>query len=328
VTLPNNQPPSPAIAFAVTGTGTATDGSGTTTADLAGRTQDAITALLKETEILGSDAWNAASTAVFDGLDASLGLAGAIVAKAVDEVGILIEDAGSSAASVLGVLGGLLNDAASLPGDVLSLIFGQQASQQAQINSAASGGFSYDPSVNGVTGWTTLTSTPLALSAQGAFIQAPVETVAYQSSGLSVDKYGINFVINPSMQGVCGMGICADSAGASWVGLLAYRGFNSDALWLVTAASPTLWVVQKEADLTGANRMSGLTTLDLKTDGVSTFSAELNGNPVVALNWTDPGIATHNSTHRGVILMTNGQNGNQNGFYGPAFAGKAVSYAA
>jgi hypothetical protein len=143
----------------------------------------------------------------------------------------------------------------------------------------------------------------------------------------------VSFQIDPTMRGVTGYGICADSAGASWVGLLAYRGFDGDALRLVAAASPTLWVVIKEFDLLGTNRLTGLTTLKLRTDGVNKFWAEINTHPVTWNDgdtaWTDSGgLATHNSTHRGVILVANGLNRHDDAYYGPAIKGKANSYAA
>lgn len=233
-----------------------------------------------------------------------------------------------SGSSSTDVLGGLLGQILAIPGDIWSLLFGSNASQQAQLNALQSGGFSYDPAINDFTGWNALVGS-LGLSARGKYIQAAARTVWYRASGIASDKYGASFVIDPTMRGVSGVGICADSAGASWVGLLAYRGFDGDALWLVTAASPILWVVQKQVDLIGVNRLAGLTTLDLKTDGVNKFSTTLNGKPVTALDWTDTGgIATHNSTHRGVILLSNGLNRSEDSYYGPAFKGKVVTYAA
>lgn len=226
-------------------------------------------------------------------------------------------------------LGGLLTQLLSVPADLWALLLGTNASQQSQINALQSGGFSYDPGVNGVSGWTTLTPTALVLSSRGPFIQATVETVAYRSSGLSVDKYGASMVINPTMRGLTGLGICADSAGSNWVGLLAYRGFDGDSLWLVTAASPTLWVTQKQVDLMGPNKLSGLVTLDLKTDGVNRFTSLVNGKEITGLAWTDTGsLAQHNSTHRGVMLVSNGLNSSDDGSYGPAITGKVVSYNA
>lgn len=245
----------------------------------------------------------------------------------------LTPGASTTSSNPASILTSLLSQGLAIPTDILAAIFGQQASTQAQVNALASGGFSYDPAVNGVTGWSNLVGT-LALSSRGAYIQATTETVVYRSSGLSVDKYGVNFVLDSSMRGVAGAGICADSAGASWVGLLAYRGFDGDALWLVTAASPTLWVVQKQADFSGANRFSGIMNLSLQTDGVSKFSVLYNNKPVPALadpsrtDWDDGGLATHNSSHRGVILLSNGLNSSVDGSYGPAIKGKVVSYAA
>lgn len=229
---------------------------------------------------------------------------------------------GTSSTSPLGILGAIL----AIPGDLWSLLFGQQASNQAQIDAINSGGFSYDPAVNGVSGWTNLVGT-LTLSTRGTFIQALTETVAYRSSGIASDSYGISFVLDPTMRGVAGGGICADSAGTKWVGLLAYRGFDGDALWLVAAASPTLWVIVKKMDLPGANKMTGLTTLKLRTDGISKFTSTLNDKPLPLLDWTDTGgLVVHNSTHRGVILVSNGLNRNEDSYLGPAFKGKVVSF--
>lgn len=67
MTLPNNQPPSPAIPFGVTGSGSATDGTGTTTADLSTRTQGAIQTVIGN-QVAGSPNWTASSLGVFGGI--------------------------------------------------------------------------------------------------------------------------------------------------------------------------------------------------------------------------------------------------------------------
>jgi hypothetical protein len=86
MTTPNNQPPSPAVPFAVTGSGSATDGSGTTAANLASRTQDAVTALLGQTQIQQSPGWTAASTSAYAGLTPGIPYSLAIIEQFVSQV--------------------------------------------------------------------------------------------------------------------------------------------------------------------------------------------------------------------------------------------------
>jgi hypothetical protein len=232
----------------------------------------------------------------------------------------------STGTDPVSVLFSLLNQGLSLPGDLVALIFGGQATTQAQINALQNGGFSHDFASLGVTGWTNLVNT-LAVSTRGGFIQAATETVAYRSSGTSVDKYGVNIVINPSMQGTCRIGICSDTSGSRWAGLEIYRGFDGDAIRLVVGASPTLTAVLKQVDLTDKNKLSGMTSIDLRTDGVNQFSVLYNNQPVPALNFTDSGgLFTHDSSHRNILLTSNGFNRNEDSFYGPAIT-KVVSYA-
>jgi hypothetical protein len=231
---------------------------------------------------------------------------------------------GSDPTAVL--LGSVLNQFAQLPGSLLQQLFGQNATTQAQVNALQSGGFSHDFGSNGVTGWTSLPGYTLALSPRGGFIQAVNETVAYRASGLTTDKYGAHAALNPNMRGTSVLGICCTSTASNWIGLEVDRGFDGDSLRLVTGASPTLSVVQAEADFTGANRLSALTAVDLRTDGVNTFYVLYNNQPVPALTWTDGGsLIAHGSSNRNVLLTSNGLDRNEDGYYGPAIT-KVVSY--
>jgi hypothetical protein len=69
VTLPNNQPPSPTIPFAITGTnsGASPAGSGASAADLLNRTQAAITSIL-QAQVQASPNWNGSTASVYSGL--------------------------------------------------------------------------------------------------------------------------------------------------------------------------------------------------------------------------------------------------------------------
>lgn len=224
------------------------------------------------------------------------------------------------------VLIALLNQGLQLPGNLLALLFGQQSTTQAQVNALQNGGFSHDFATNGVTGWSNLVGT-LALSSRGSFIQAPTLTVAHRSSTVSVNKFGVNVVVDPSMQGVARIGICSNATGTNWVGLEIYRGFDGDALRIVTGSSPTLTVPHKQVDFIGPNRFNGPISLDLKTDGVDKFTVIMNTHPVSGLDWTDlTGIATHDASHRDIILTSNGDDRNEDSFYGPAIK-KVVPYA-
>jgi hypothetical protein len=105
-----------------------------------------------------------------------------------------------------------------------------------------------------------------------------------------------------------------------------YRGFDGDALRVVTGASPTLAVVQRQADFIGVNRL-GASSLDIRTDGVNKFTVLRDGQPVPALDWTDTGgIVTHGASNRNVVLASNSFDRNEDSFYGPAIS-KVVSYA-
>lgn len=214
-------------------------------------------------------------------------------------------------------------------GGLFQQIFGQQATQQAQTNTLASSGFTHDFSSNGVTGWTALVGA-FVLSARGLFVQAASETVAYRASGVAADKFGMHFIVTPSMHGLARGGICSPSDGSSGVDLEVYRGFDGDALRLVTRGSPRLTVVQQQADFIGANRLGDLTALDLRTDGVSKVTALRNLQPVRwndgTFEWPDGGTLTHNSTTRGVLLTSNGDDRNDDGFWGPAITSKAITY--
>jgi hypothetical protein len=225
----------------------------------------------------------------------------------------------------LAVVFGLFNQVLQAPIQLLGLLFGQQATTTAQVNAINNGGFAYDAAANGVTGWTNLTGT-LALSSRGKYIQAPNVTVAYRSSGVANDRYGAHIVTNLSMQGACRIGICATSTASNYAALEVYRGFDGDALRVVTGASPTLAVVQRQADFIGVNRL-GASSLDIRTDGVNKFTVLRDGQPVPALDWTDTGgIVTHGASNRNVVLASNSFDRNEDSFYGPAIS-KVVSYA-
>jgi hypothetical protein len=143
---------------------------------------------------------------------------------------------------------------------------------------------------------------------------------------LTNDKYGVHFVANPSMQGAARIGICSTTTASNYAALEVYRGFDGDALRIVTGASPTLAVVQKQADFIGANRL-GQSSLDFKTDGVNKFYVTRDGQPITALDWTDSGgIVTHGASNRNVLLASNVLDRNEDSFYGPAIS-KVVSYA-
>lgn len=232
---------------------------------------------------------------------------------------------GTTGTDPVSILVGLLNQALALPADFLALIFGGQATSQAQINAINTGGFSHDFASNGVTGWSNLVGA-LALSSRGNFIQALTETVAYRASGVSSDKLGAHFVVNPSMRGVARLGICSNTTATKWAGVEVYRGFDGDALRLVTGSSPTLTAVRKQADFISTNRFPAVTAVDVKTDGVNKFSVLFNNQPVPALDWTDGGAVTHDASHRNVVLTSNGVDRSQDGYYGPAIT-KVVSYA-
>lgn len=89
MTTPNNQPPSPAPAYGITGSGSAADGSGTTAADLATRTQSAIQALLAQ-QVQSSANWQGSSTSVFQGIAG--GLPGLIISFFQNLLGIAETD--------------------------------------------------------------------------------------------------------------------------------------------------------------------------------------------------------------------------------------------
>lgn len=208
-------------------------------------------------------------------------------------------------------------------------IFGQQATGQAQINNLGSSGFTHDFSINGVTGWTALAGA-FILSARGLFVQSAGETVGYRASGIAADKFGLHFVVAPSMRGVARGGICSPSDGSSGVDLEVYRGFDGDALRLVTRGSPTLTVIQTQADFVSPNRLGDVTALDIRTDGVSKVTVLRNLQPVRwndnTFEWPDGGTITHNSTTRGVLLTSNGEDRDDDGFWGPAIQGKTITY--
>jgi hypothetical protein len=239
--------------------------------------------------------------------------------------GLLGGGTGAGAATdPISALFGLVTQVLQAPFQLLGLLFGQQATTQAQTQALGSSGFIHDFASQAVSGWTNLTGT-LALSSRGNYIQAPNVTVAYRASGVANDKYGAHIVVNPSMQGACRVGICATSTASNYAGLEVYRGFDGDALRLVTGASPTLTVVQKQADFIGVNRL-GLSSLDVRTDGVNKFTVLRDGQPVPALDWTDTGgIVTHGASNRNVVLASNNFDRNEDSFYGPAI-NKVVSY--
>lgn len=217
----------------------------------------------------------------------------------------------------------LLNQTAQVPGALLALLFGQQSTQQAQINAINSSGFSHNFASNGVTGWSNLVGT-LALSTRGNYIQSATEVVAYRA-GAASDKHGAHMVINPNMRGVARLGICSDTAAARWAGLEVYTGFAGDSLRIVTAASPTLTVVQAQVDFTGVDRLTPSAGLDVRTDGVNQFTVMRNGSTL--LTWTDSGgVVAHDSSHRNIVLTSNGFDRNEDGFYGSAI-NQVVGYA-
>jgi hypothetical protein len=226
------------------------------------------------------------------------------------------------------IWGGINQGLSDLAG-LFQQIFGQQATGQAQINNLGSGGFTHDFSINGVAGWTALVGA-FVLSVRGQFVQAATETVAYRASGIAADKFGMHFIAAPSMRGVMRGGICALSDGTMGVDLEVYRGFDGDALRLVTRGSPKLTVVRQQADFIGANRLGDVTALDLRCDGADKFTVLRNLQPVRwndnTFEWSDGGAITHNSTTRGVLLTSNGDDRHDDGFWGPAIQGKTITY--
>lgn len=226
------------------------------------------------------------------------------------------------------ILLALINQGLAIPANLLGFLgslFGQQASTQAQLNALQNGGFSHDFAANGVTGWTNLVGT-LALSTRGAFIQAHTQTVAYRALGASQDKFGVNIALDMSMQGIVRIGICSNTTGTSWVGLEIYRGFDGDAIRIVAGSSPTLAIPIKQVDFLGTNRLNGPISIDLKTDGVNKFTVSLNTQPVSGLDFTDTtGLATHDASHRNIILTSNGDDRDEDSYYGPVIK-KVVSY--
>lgn len=221
----------------------------------------------------------------------------------------------------------LLGQAEKIPADLLQLLFGQQATQQAQITALqnnAGTALSDDFSLIGVSGYTNLVGT-LAVSSRGPYIQSATEVVAYRNVGPATDKHGAHIVLGANMLGVCRVGISCDTAASNWAGLEIYSGFDGDALRIVTGASPTLVMPMAQLDLIGDTRLMSGDAFDFWYDqAANTFRVLRNTQPV--LSWPDQtNIVSHNSSKRKILLTTNGFNQAKDSFYGPGIS-KVVAY--
>lgn len=225
----------------------------------------------------------------------------------------------------LSIIFGFLKQAETVPADLWQMLFGQQATQQAQITAlqnnsgtSLSDNFATAP----VSGYTNLVGT-LAVSTLGPYLQTASEAIAYRNTGPATNKHGAHIALGGVQRGVCRVGICADTAASSWAGLEIYCGWEGDAVRMITAASPTLTVVQQQADLLGTARLTNQDTFDVWYEPTpNTFHVIRNGLSV--FDWVDSGnIVTHNTSHQKILVTTNGLN--DHGFYGPGIA-KLVGY--
>lgn len=168
-----------------------------------------------------------------------------------------------------------------------------------------------------VAGWTNVSGT-MAFSANGSYLQTAALAAAYRALEPATDKQFASIEIDAKQQGVTRCVICADTAFTNYAAVEVCCGFDGDSVRIVTGSSPSLTVIQKEAEFL-VPKLSNKWVFEIRYDSTANaFTVRRNGTLVPELVWTDStNIVTHGSTKRKVGAVTNALSGTT-GQQGPA----------
>lgn len=210
------------------------------------------------------------------------------------------------------------NDWLSAVGEAWENTLSQIATLQAQV-AAINNHPSTPASQTGIdlAGWTNV-SGAMAFSTFGSYLQTSALAAAIRALAPTTDKHFVAVEIDAKQQGITRATLCGDTTFSNYAGMEVYCGFDGDSVRLITGSSPSLAVIQKQADFL-VPKLSNKWVFEIRYDpATNTFSAYRNGTPIPDMAWTDTAnIVTHGSTKRKVGLVTNALSG-ITGQQGPA----------